>query len=46
MDSQADVKPADLVRKHRISEGTFHRWKAKYRRDRGERCQTGPTARG
>ena len=29
-ESQAGVKTADLVRKHGVSEGTFHRWKAKY----------------
>ncbi len=29
-EAQAGVKLADLVRKHGISEGTFHRWKAKF----------------
>jgi len=29
-EAQAGVKVADLVRKHGISEGTFHRWKAKF----------------
>lgn len=29
-EAQAGVKLAELVRKHGISEGTFHRWKAKF----------------
>ena len=29
-EAQAGVKLADLVRKHGISEGTFHRWKARF----------------
>lgn len=29
-EAQAGVKTTDLVRKHGVSEGTFHRWKAKY----------------
>ncbi len=29
-EAQAGVKVGDLVRKHGISEGTFHRWKAKF----------------
>jgi putative transposase len=29
-ESEADVKTADLARKHGISEATFYNWKAKY----------------
>ena len=29
-ESDAGIKPADLCRKHGISEGTYYNWKAKY----------------
>lgn len=29
-EAEAGIKPADLCRKHGLSEQTFYRWKAKY----------------
>lgn len=29
-EADAGIKPADLCRKHDISEGTYYNWKAKY----------------